>query len=97
MATKKQIVRMTALLLALTVLMFAMFIVLEAGHDCTGQDCPICRMLKACVMLLASFVVAAVLWLAAGRCADAERGGFICAVIAARSTSLVALKVKLTR
>ena len=48
--------RITALLLCIG-LVFALavssaFIAHDAGHDCTGEDCPICRMVAVSVNLL---------------------------------------------
>lgn len=34
------------------------FIMHEAGHDCTGEDCPICRMVAVNVNLLRAFGLA---------------------------------------
>ena len=41
-----------AVLLALVLLLSAVFIVLEAGHDCHGEHCAICVMLRHCEQLL---------------------------------------------
>lgn len=34
-----------AVLLVVAVLFFALFAIAEVGHDCTGEDCPICHIL----------------------------------------------------
>lgn len=34
--------------LILAVFVFSAFAALEAGHDCTGEDCPVCRLLTVC-------------------------------------------------
>ncbi len=65
MAVKKQSVRLMALLLALVMLYFALFIILRANHDCTGPDCPICRLIKLCVNLLRQLLFAVALLIAA--------------------------------
>lgn len=36
------------LLLLLVMLLSAFFIAAEAGHDCTGEDCPICACVQQC-------------------------------------------------
>ena len=36
-----------AVLFACTMLTSVLFIALEAGHDCTGDDCPVCVRIAA--------------------------------------------------
>ncbi len=60
--------RVTALLLCIG-LVFALavssaFIAHEAGHDCTGNDCPICQMIAVNVNLLRTIGLAVLLLLA---------------------------------
>ncbi len=60
--------RVTALLLCIG-LVFALavssaFIAHEAGHDCTGDDCPICQMIAVNVNLLRAIGLAVLLLLA---------------------------------
>ena len=38
----------TAALLAAAILLSAFYISLEAAHDCTGEDCPICEFIQQC-------------------------------------------------
>lgn len=48
--------RIFALLLALivcsVVLLSSIFIIVEANHDCTGDQCPICCQMESCVNAL---------------------------------------------
>lgn len=65
MANRKHI---TALLLCIG-LVFALavssaFIAHEAGHDCSGEDCPICRMVAVSVNLLRAIGLAVLMLLA---------------------------------
>ena len=60
--------RITALLLCIG-LVFALavssaFIAHEAGHSCSGEDCPICRMIAVNVNLLRTIGLAVLLLLA---------------------------------
>ncbi len=41
-----------AVVFALVMLVSSAFIIHEAGHDCTGEDCPICQMIAANSQLL---------------------------------------------
>lgn len=58
--------RFAVLLLTIAVcfamLFLAFFIVAEAGHDCTGEHCPICYQISVCINTLKklSFTVVAV-------------------------------------
>ncbi len=48
--------RAVALLLSVAILsaviLSVVFIAEEVGHDCTGEDCPICHEIKVCVKTL---------------------------------------------
>lgn len=50
--------RLVALVLSLTVLFVMLssvfFIAIEADHDCTGEDCPICYQISVCENTLKS-------------------------------------------
>ena len=97
MEKKKRII---AILLAVTVffvmLYSALFIVVHAGHDCVGENCPICYQISVCRNTLKnlSLAVSAAAFAAAftytlcrsiSACADVTP-----------SYTLVSLKVKLT-
>ena len=92
--------RIIAILLAVMVLFVmlysALFIVAEVGHDCTGENCPVCYQINVCQNTLKnlSFVVCAVVFSIAFThilC----RNTFVCTV-SVQDNSLVALKVKLS-
>ena len=64
--------RLTALLLCAALLLLTGYLALEAGHDCPGAECQVCRRLDACRDLLtalapAAAVCAALRLLPAGR------------------------------
>lgn len=92
----KQLVTILALLLALVMLFSAVYIVLEADHDCGGEDCLVCAQLRACEELLRNLLLTAVLLSAAGCLCALSR---VIARAASRFVachSLIALKVKLS-
>ena len=61
--------RITAGLMGLTlllvVLLSALFLVVEADHDCAGEDCPICAVMQTCTNVLRRFGAAVITLLAA--------------------------------
>ena len=87
---------LAAALLAVVMLFSVFYIAAETGHDCTGEDCRICRQLAICrdtLRLLALAVAAAVL----AALPDAvHRAAFCVRASAARKFTLVSLKVKLS-
>ena len=40
--------RIVSLLIAATVAVFLFFVIAEAGHDCSGDHCPICACVAQC-------------------------------------------------
>lgn len=96
MTFKKINVKMlAALVVALVVLCSLVFVAVEAGHDCSGEDCAICRQISACCDLLKNVLLHAVF--------AAFAISVLCAAIpAARllaadgAYTLVSLKVKLS-
>ena len=85
-----------AALLLLSALFSAAALALHAGHDCEGDDCPVCAALSACLRALrriAGCAVAAAILFAAVRhvraCAGRARQAFL------RDTPVL-LKVKLS-
>lgn len=92
----KRLSSVLALLLALVMLLSVLYIALEADHDCCGEDCAICALLRACEDLLRNLLAAALL-LSAVRC--------FCALFRTaaepccrpeRPLTLISLKVKLS-
>ena len=85
MTGKKRIAAvLLAALIVLLLVFSSLFIVLEAGHDCTGEDFPVCAQMMICEIALktlscaacAVFAVKLVLRMAADRvkaeCVSAE-------------------------
>lgn len=86
---------LTAALLVFVMLFSAFYIAAEAGHDCAGEDCRICRQIAVCRNTLNALGLAAA---AAGivfLAASSVRDDAACAANAGRYT-LVSLKVKLS-
>ena len=94
--TAKQIRTLTALLLALVMILSVSFIALNADHDCCGEDCRICAQIRACEELLHDLLpVAAVLlasWIVRypGIISSADTAAFAC------PHTLITLRVKLS-
>ena len=92
----KRLASMLALLVAFIMLFSVAYIVLEAEHNCCGEDCAICAQIRACEGLLRNLLTIAVLS-AAGRCCFALIHDFADAdCCSANSHTLIALKVKLS-
>ena len=49
--TLRRISAVTALLIALVFVMSALFVIFEADHDCSGDDCRICQAVNTCLNL----------------------------------------------
>jgi hypothetical protein len=92
----KQLVTILALLLALVMLFSAVYIVLEADHDCGGEDCLVCAQLRACEELLRNLLLTAALLSAAGRFCALIRVIPFADLHFAHPHTLIALKVKLS-
>ena len=94
--TAKQIKALTALLLALVMILSASFIALNAHHDCSGEDCRICAQIRACEDLLCNLLLIAAVLLTAwivrypGIASSTEPAAF------SRSHTLITLRVKLS-
>ena len=91
--TRKQI--LVAVLCAV-MLFSALFIALEAHHDCTGEECAICVQLRACAELLRQtalvlliLAVSALLHVCAAEMLGQTQRVF-------RKASLITLKIKLS-
>ena len=88
--------RLLAAVLAVVMLSSAVYIAVEADHDCSGDDCAICRQISICENLLKS------LGLAGAAAAISTAFTYtVCRAILPRAEmngtlTLVALKVKLS-
>ena len=97
MTKKNRIVAVLLAVMVLVVMLYsALFITAEAGHDCVGENCPICYQINVCRNILKNLSLAV--------CAAAFATAFtytLCRSISAcaevaPSYTLVSLKVKLT-
>ena len=88
--------RLLAAVLAVVMLSSAIYIAVEANHDCSGDDCAICRQISICENLLKSLGLAG----AAAAITAAFTYTMCRAILPCTETistlTLVALKVKLS-
>ena len=88
--------RLLAAVLAVVMLSSAIYIAVEANHDCSGDDCAICRQISICENLLKSLGLAG----AAAAITAAFTYTMCRAILPCAETigtlTLVALKVKLS-
>lgn len=88
--------RLLAAVLAVVMLSSAVYLAVEANHDCSGEDCAICRQISICENLLKSLGLAG-----AAAAVTAAFTYTVCrAILPCAETigtlTLVALKVKLS-
>ena len=88
--------RLLAAVLAVVMLSSAVYLAVEANHDCSGEDCAICRQISICENLLKSLGLAG-----AAAAISAAFTYTVCRAILPRAEmngtlTLVALKVKLS-
>ena len=88
--------RLLAAVLAAVMLSSAIYLAVEADHDCSGDDCAICRQISICENLLKSLGLAG-----AAAAISAAFTYTVCRAILPRAEmngtlTLVALKVKLS-
>ena len=90
------VTRLLAAVLAVVMLSSAIYIAVEANHDCSGDDCAICRQISICENLLKSLGLAgAAVAITAAFTYTMCRAILPCAETIGTLT-LVALKVKLS-
>ena len=88
--------RLLAAVLAVVMLSSAIYLAVEANHDCSGEDCAICRQISICENLLKSLGLAgAAAAITAAFTYTVCRAILPCAEMNGTLT-LVALKVKLS-
>ena len=89
-------VRLLAVVLAVVMLSSAIYLAVEANHDCSGEDCAICRQISICENLLKTLGLAG----AAAAVTAAFTYTMCKAILPCAETTdtltLVALKVKLS-
>ena len=52
LVSKKQIAAFLALIVLVTFILSALFVSVESGHKCHGEDCPICECMQICENIL---------------------------------------------
>ena len=88
--------RLLAAVLAVVMLSSAVYLAVEANHDCSGDDCAICRQISICENLLKTLGLAgAAAALSAAGTYTVSRAILPCTEMNGTLT-LVALKVKLS-
>ena len=70
------ITRLLAAVLAAVMLSSAVYIAVEANHDCSGEDCAICHQLQVCENLLKSIGLAGAAAVFAAAVRYARAGSF---------------------
>ena len=88
--------RLLAAVLAVVMLSSAVYLAVEANHDCSGDDCAICRQISICENLLKTLGLAGAAAAITAACTYT-----VCRAILPRAEmngtlTLVALKVKLS-
>lgn len=97
MKKKKQITALIMTVAIIFVMLFsALFITVEAGHNCTDNHCPICTQINICINTIKGFALATMAFALA-----AMMKFLACDIIlfiknAFTQSSLVTLKVKLS-
>lgn len=61
MAADKRMRTLLTLAVAAALLFSALFIIIEADHDCAGEDCAVCAVIAVCEKTLHSVMAASVL------------------------------------
>ena len=84
-----------AVLFVLVMLSSLAFIVLEAEHDCTGEDCPVCAMIAICRNTLKTVLIALLLVLSSLTSRSAGRAFVSSSALFDPEETPVSLKVKL--
>ena len=97
MTQEKRIIKMlVSVLMVLVVLSSALFIAVEAGHDCTGAGCAVCRQISAVEDVLRAFGFAVIAALVARIVFNVLNRNTLCRISNLRTSTLVSLMVKLS-
>ena len=89
-------VRLLAVVLAVAMLSSAVYIAVEANHNCSGEDCAICHQLQVCENLLKSIGLAGAAAIFAAAVRYAPYSVIPSCAELVRTFTLVSLKVKLS-
>ena len=92
----RRIALLFAMTLVFAVLFSVVFVVAEANHDCSGEDCPICCQMTVCENTLRAAGFAAAVVFFAARIREFVLSKPALAKKQAWNSSLVSLKVKLS-
>lgn len=95
MAKKRICAILLAALFAFAAAFSLAFIAHAAGHDCSGEDCPVCAALEVCLNVLRVFAFAVFAAFAALAAVCAARFALSPHAIAAAAQTPTSLKVKL--
>ena len=91
--TKRLLAGVLALAVLLALLLCSFCMAAESDHDCTGEDCAVCALLRQCDNLLRCVAVAALLTAAlAAVCRRPAAARFVCSV---RRATPVSARVRL--
>lgn len=93
---KRLLKAVVSILLILVVLSSALFIAVEAGHDCTGAGCAVCRQISAVEDTLRAFGFAVIAALVARIVFNVLNRNALCRISNLRTSTLVSLMVKLS-
>ena len=85
-----------AIVLVLAALLSQLHFVAEADHDCSGEDCPICKLILFAEQILKSFFIAAVCAILIGLCTHYGRKKEIIHRFFENIITLITLRVKLS-
>jgi len=96
MTRRNRTAAILAAVLALILLFSALFIVLEADHDCHGENCRVCMQIRLCEGLLRQAAVFLAVMLAEGVLRALFRAGKAFLRRTAGAATLIKLKVKLS-
>lgn len=93
---KRLLKAVVSILLILVVLSSALFIAVEAGHDCTGAGCAVCRQIGAVEDTLRAFGFAVIAALVARIVFNVQNRNALFRISNLRTSTLVSLMVKLS-
>ncbi len=93
---KRLFAALLVLAVAIVVLSSAVYIAVQADHDCTGTDCQICYHIASCQQTLKQAALTGSAAAAAAAVIYVLCGGLLCPARLFVSCTLVSLKVKLS-
>lgn len=93
---KRLFAALLVLAVAIVMLSSAVYIAVQADHDCTGPDCQICYHIASCQQTLRQAALTGSAAVAAAAVIYVLCGGLLCAARLFASCTLVSLKVKLS-